>query len=148
MSRFEGTLASRPFVTIAIEAASEQTFEEPRIARIEGVALVDTGSEISGITRLAADRLALSTNATVSIATALGDNDVASYLIRLEIEFSHPKEVKLVSQNLKVFEDQSDWPAQMSGFEVVALLGMDVLDKYVLVVDGPGDTFLLRDEEG
>jgi hypothetical protein len=146
MSRFEGALASsRPFVTVAIEAAPTQLSAGLRTARIEGLALLDTGSETSGITWRAAEQLGLlPLQPMISIVTATGELDLPRYLVRLEILFNMPAEARLVEASLEVFEDQSNWRPQMTGFDVVALLGMDVLNKCLLKVDGPAETFELH----
>lgn len=143
MSRFEGALeGSRPYITIAVRPAPGQV----RLAGedyVEGLALVDTGSETSGITRRAAERLSLISNATMPITTVLGEDDVASYTIEMKILFNAPTEARDLPSSLRVFEDQSDWPPQMSGIEVVGLLGMDVLQHCQFDLDGPSQTFEL-----
>jgi hypothetical protein len=122
MPRFEGALASsRPFITVVIEAAPGQVSTVPGV-RVEGLALLDTGSETSGITKQAADRLSLLTNVTIPIATPIGVEDVPCYVIRMDVKFNMPSESRTIQQSLKVFEDQSDWQPQMTGYDVVALI--------------------------
>lgn len=144
MSRFEGALASsRPFVVVAVQAATGQDCDELAPARVQGIALIDTGAELSGIARWAADQLALITNATTPIATATGCADLPRYSVRIEILFNSPTETRLIADNATVFEDRTKWQAQLTGFDVAAIIGMDLLAQGILTVDGPSDTFEL-----
>jgi hypothetical protein len=141
MPRFEGVLeGARPFVPITFWPGMSQRAAtgEPSL---QGLALVDTGSDASGITQLAAERLSLVTNVMCPIATVLGEREVPAYSVRLQIMFNIPSAEDSRLHELEVFEDQSKWWPQMSGMEVVGLLGMDVLRHCRLSLDGPSDKF-------
>ena len=145
MALFEGALASsRPFIVVEIQAAGGQMCEAAKVSRLQGLALVDTGAEMSAATQRAAEQLGMVTNDTADVATATNRTDLPAYCIRLDVQFNRPSECRMLDSSVRVFEDQTPWAPQMTGLEVVAIIGMDLLALCSLRLDGPNDRFELH----
>lgn len=145
MACYEGVMPAgrRPFVLAKLRPAAMQSIASgAQCVEEQGLLLVDSGSEKSGITAACARRLGMISHDTVPIRTATGEADLTLYRIALTIDCNVGIGSRGVG-DVEVFEDGSAWETDASGVEVIGLIGVDVLKLLRLELDGPGARFSL-----
>lgn len=146
MARYVGPYGSsrRPIVPVRLFPARTQRARNG-IAFIDGYALLDTGADISAISAHAAHSLGLMTRVSKPVSGLTGEADLPLYQIRIDFSGSIDADVCLgatVDMVGSPFRDDAD----MLGKRTVALVGLDLLSRCILYLDGPGQQFVFTAE--
>lgn len=148
MSVFVGALSDRLHVPISVRPnfASFQK-QGPGADLIEGAALVDTGAEVSMISRKCADDLGLVSKKVEPIIGISGnEEDRHIYCVSFKLVCNRlPQDIDL-GHAIHVYEDISTRrkvPIDGRDFDTIALIGMDILRHCQFYIDGLDKRFVL-----
>jgi len=108
----------------------------PIPAPVQGYALIDTGASLTMVDRQPIESLGLAPIGTVTLGTAAGPSESALYPVRLLLGM--PPEAPLVVAELAQVAS-----GPLSQQNLVCLVGRDVLQRALLVYDGPGGRFTI-----
>jgi len=124
-----------PIMAVLIEippALSQQlaSQNQPIPPPVTGVALIDTGATLSGVHSPVLAQLGVATVGLANVGTAGGQQQQNVYPIRI-----------VMSQLNLGLDYNQVLGVDLSGTGYIALLGRDVLQRMILVYDGPGSEF-------
>lgn len=111
------------------KACRDQEIEIPQ--PISGHAVLDTGATVTSIDETIAQRLQLTPNGVRRLATASGPMEATTYAFRLRIA------------NALTADCPQGVGCNLSGQGIIVLLGMDLLSRCILIVNGPDGSFSL-----
>ena len=131
------SVTERPFVLVRLSAGVRQPGESGR--NVLGLALLDTGAEVSAISVGSAEHLALTTRSTKPVEWSGSEWDAPLYKLKIGL-VTGPSEAML-GNAIEMVEVTFRGAPQLTGFEVVAILGIDVIAKFRFNIDGPANIF-------
>ena len=123
-------------VTLSVHPAAEKRLvvEGATPSVVKGDALVDTGASVTCIDRSAAGQLNLMATGVKTTGTAAGPQQVPVFAFRLAAQ---------AGQQGFVLECTSGLGCDLVDHGLVALIGMDLLSRCVLVLNGPTGMYTL-----
>lgn len=105
-----------------------------------GLLLVDSGSALSCVRSLVAEELGLIPRSTTDVTTINGDRESDVYRIDIDLSVAGVAYPINLARAVNAIEDRSNWPPTLAG-QVIGIIGVDVLAKLEVLLDGPGGTF-------
>ncbi len=153
MRHFEGRCGNslRPLVHVRIRAARDNWLPRSLQHReIEGLAMLDTGSDVSGLSQQAVDDLGLGYGPPVEITirgvTGKPEKRIAFSFSASLVANTSSLGVQTISGSITAAVPKFEQEGNMSGLPVIALFGMDVLSRCTVYLDGPASRLVFSVE--
>lgn len=127
-------LGPRIPATVGIHGLAAKALDaqnSPIPSPVAGVALIDTGATVTSIDKSVAEELRLAPNGMRKLGTAGGPTENPTYAFRVNVA------------NMFSLDCSQGVECDLSGQGIVVLLGMDLLSRCVLIVNGPDGSFTL-----
>ena len=134
-----------PVIQVLVEvptalATQLQQTGQPVPQPVQGFALIDTGASLSAVDATVVQQLGVQPVGLANVGTAGGPQQQATYPAR----FSFPgSNLSAIDFNQLLGVNLTGQFALGAGHPIVALLGRDLLQHFVLVYNGPGAMFTL-----
>src|SRR5262245_20533643 len=120
------------------ETAARAAAAQPIPLPVSVKAIVDTGTNVTCVSQAVLSRLSVAASGQGTTNTAAGEAIVQLYEVSLSIPGQGNAPLTIVGTNLTVME----LPGSVPGVEV--LVGLDVLLRYKLLLDGPAKQYTLK----
>lgn len=120
------------------ETAARAAAAQPIPLPVSVNAIVDTGTNVTCVSQVVLSRLAVAASGQATTNTAAGEAVVQLYEVSMSVPGQGNAPLTIVSTNLTVME----LPGSVPGVDV--LVGLDVLLRYKLLLDGPAKQYTLE----